>query len=112
MIVQRRKLQLMIFSPMCCPKATLLIVYGVLRSERGGASHQASEAAYLNRDSFFIYGPMVRTTLLSGRVLFEDSWSWCVTISSYLGTVVSSAAYPRSVLVRFLCEPTNQTSIG
>ena len=35
------------------------------------------------------YCPMVRTTLASGRVLFEDSLSWCVTISSYLGVVVS-----------------------
>lgn len=31
-----------------------------------GASHQASEVVYLNRDSFFIYWPMMRTTLLSG----------------------------------------------
>ena len=41
--------------------------------------------------AFFGYGywPIVRTTLLSGRVLFDDSVSWWVTISSYLGTVVS-----------------------
>ena len=41
--------------------------------------------------SLFGYGywPIVRTTLLSGRVLFDDSVSWRVTISSYLGTVVS-----------------------
>ena len=29
--------------------------------------------------------PMVRTALVSGRVLFDDSLSWWVTISSYLG---------------------------
>jgi hypothetical protein len=35
------------------------------------------------------YSPMVRMTLLSGRVLFDDSLSCCVTISSYFGMVVS-----------------------
>jgi len=37
----------------------------------------------------YSYWPMVRTTLLPGRVLFDDSVLWCVTISSYLGTVVN-----------------------
>jgi hypothetical protein len=36
------------------------------------------------------YSPIVRMTLLSGRVLFEDSLSSCESISSYFGTVVSS----------------------
>jgi hypothetical protein len=31
-----------------------------------------------------------RMTLLSGRVLFDDSLSSCASISSYFGTVVSS----------------------
>ena len=36
-----------------------------------------------------IYWPMVCTTLFSGRVLFDDSLSCCMTISSYFGSVVS-----------------------
>jgi hypothetical protein len=36
------------------------------------------------------YSPMVRMTLLSGRVLLEDSLSSCASISSYFGTVVTS----------------------
>jgi hypothetical protein len=36
------------------------------------------------------YSPMVRITLLSGRVLLEDSLSSCASISSYFGTVVTS----------------------
>ena len=36
------------------------------------------------------YSPIVRMTLLSGRVLFDDSLSSCASISSYFGTVVSS----------------------
>ena len=36
------------------------------------------------------YSPIVRMTLLSGRVLFDDSLSSCESISSYFGTVVTS----------------------
>jgi formaldehyde-activating enzyme len=36
------------------------------------------------------YSPIVRMTLLSGRVLFDDSLSSCASISSYFGTVVTS----------------------
>ena len=36
------------------------------------------------------YSPMVRMTLLSGRVLLDDSLSSCASISSYFGTVVAS----------------------
>jgi hypothetical protein len=36
------------------------------------------------------YSPIVRTTLLSGRVLLEDSLSSCASISSYFGTVATS----------------------
>jgi hypothetical protein len=36
------------------------------------------------------YSPIVRMTLLSGRVLLEDSLSSCASISSYFGTVVTS----------------------
>jgi hypothetical protein len=36
------------------------------------------------------YSPIVRMTLLSGRLLFDDSLSSCDSISSYFGTVVSS----------------------
>src|SRR5215831_12521365 len=36
------------------------------------------------------YSPIVRITLLSGRVLFDDSLSSCASISSYFGTVVTS----------------------
>ena len=36
------------------------------------------------------YSPMVRTTLLSGRVLLGESLSCCLTISSYFGTVATS----------------------
>ena len=41
---------------------------------------------YLNET----YSPMVRTTLLSGRVLLDENLSCCLTISSYFGDVVSS----------------------
>jgi hypothetical protein len=37
------------------------------------------------------YSPIVRMTLLSGRVLFDDSLSSCESISSYFGTVVISS---------------------
>ena len=36
------------------------------------------------------YSPIVRMTLLSGRVLFDESLSSCASISSYFGTVVTS----------------------
>jgi hypothetical protein len=36
------------------------------------------------------YSPIVRMTLLSGRVLLEDSLSSRASISSYFGTVVTS----------------------
>ena len=36
------------------------------------------------------YSPIVRMTLLSGRVLFDDSLSSCESISSYFVTVVTS----------------------
>jgi hypothetical protein len=36
------------------------------------------------------YSPIVRMTLLSGRVLLEDSLSSCASISSYFGTVATS----------------------
>ena len=35
------------------------------------------------------YCPMVRTTLPAGHVLFDDSLSCWLTISSYLGSVIS-----------------------
>ena len=36
------------------------------------------------------YSPIVRMTLLSGRVLLGETLSCCLTISSYFGTVVIS----------------------
>ena len=36
------------------------------------------------------YSPIVRMTLLSGRVLLDDSLSSCASISSYFGTVVTA----------------------
>ena len=36
------------------------------------------------------YSPMVRMTLLSGRVLLDDNLSSCASISSYFGTVVTA----------------------
>ena len=36
------------------------------------------------------YSPMVRTTLLSGRLLLDESLSCCLTISSYFGSEPSS----------------------
>jgi hypothetical protein len=47
----------------------------------------AADLASRNGDR---YSPMVRITLLSGRVLFDDSLSSCTSISSYFGTVVTS----------------------
>ena len=41
-------------------------------------------------DTNGFYSPMVRTTLLSGRVLLGESLSCCLTISSYFSTVVTS----------------------
>jgi len=38
-----------------------------------------------------VYSPRVRKTLFSGRVLLDDNLSWCASISSYFGTVVSSS---------------------
>ena len=39
--------------------------------------------------SVFCYSLIVRMTLLSGRVLLDDSLSSCASISSYFGTVVT-----------------------
>ncbi len=52
------------------------------RAERVCDSNRAGKATAR-------YGPMVRTTLFFGRLLFDDSLSSWLTISSYLGTVVS-----------------------
>jgi hypothetical protein len=62
-------MQRMIFPQCVAQKQRCLLCLGFF-GVSVGASHQASEVVYLNRDSFFIYWPMMRTTLLSGRVLF------------------------------------------
>jgi hypothetical protein len=51
---------------------------------------RAVERGLVADPSVFCYSPIVRMTLLSGRVLFDDSLSSCASISSYFGTVVTS----------------------
>ena len=56
-------------------------------------SASINAAVYLRRTASQAGTPLLadlRMTLLSGRVLFEDSLSSCASISSYFGTVVSS----------------------
>jgi hypothetical protein len=54
--------------------------------ERYGTARSSTRCATPS----YRYSPIVRMTLLSGRVLFDDSLSSCASISSYFGTVVTS----------------------
>jgi hypothetical protein len=51
---------------------------------------------------------MVRTTLLSGRVLLGESLSCCLTISSNFGTVMTSI----EVILRFAMSQPYAAKVG
>ena len=77
-------------TPFCDPKPYARTGLRGERHSKGRTAHQSRVADVGAGDP--TYSPIVWTTLSSGRVLFDDSLSCCMTISSYFGSVVSGCA--------------------
>jgi hypothetical protein len=76
--------------PMTRSNDVLVVVSRTWRLTVGWTERSEARAEHLPVWARGSYSLIVRMTLFSGRVLFDDSLSSCASISSYFGTVVIS----------------------